>query len=396
MPLGPLVTAKPVRLFEFCDLDIFPEYIRARIHKMLHLLWTHHIPYIQDQAAADIAAGIVCAVLDSPSFNTDHNTPTTPTTPTPPNITHNPKTQTPNDKKTLILDFCSGAGGPTAVIEKRVNARRHQRGMRPVYFQLSDLRPQLESWTQLACGPKYLRFVAQPVDAAAPPRAFLAGEDISLSNTVDDYHDKPKNDTEKNNALSRTKGSSRSNRAKVVHLFCLGFHHFDDTTARKVLRNSMNSADAFVIIELQDRHLSSFILLLILTIPLLAVVTPLWCPFDDWGMLFFTYLVPVIPVVLVFDGVVSSLRTRTLEEVVDLVRPTATTAADNSIRGKEEKAEENKQTGSTGTGPLVEDDVGKYQHEKKININGWEFRAGHRMHSWPVGYLNYIIGQRRL
>lgn len=65
--------------------------------------------------------------------------------------------------------------------------------------------------------------------------------------------------------------------------------------------------------------------------------------------LFFTYIIPIIPFVLVFDGFVSSVRTRTPDEVEALLR-------------------------SCGA-----------------DASNWEFRSGSSRHLWPTGYLNWVI-----
>ena len=69
------------------------------------------------------------------------------------------------------------------------------------------------------------------------------------------------------------------------------------------------------IFELQSRTLQSF-----LTIALLAPAALLFAPLyalqhRSLSALIFTYLIPIIPFVLVFDGWMSSLRTRTPAEV---------------------------------------------------------------------------------
>ena len=64
--------------------------------------------------------------------------------------------------------------------------------------------------------------------------------------------------------------------------------------------------------------------------------------------LFFTYIIPLIPAVLCFDGYVSSLRTRTPGEVQELMRKTS-------------------------------------------KFGDWDFKSGEACHTIPVGYMNWII-----
>ena len=74
-----------------------------------------------------------------------------------------------------------------------------------------------------------------------------------------------------------------------------------------------------------------------------------------WGAplaLFFTYVVPILPVVLVFDGWMSCLRTRTADEVEALLR--------------------------TCGAPEAE-------------IAKWELKSGSESFMWPVGNVNWVI-----
>ena len=56
--------------------------------------------------------------------------------------------------------------------------------------------------------------------------------------------------------------------------------------------------------------------------PLMALfLTPKIKPFK-WSRLFFTYLIPVIPLVIGFDGIVSVLRTYTAAELLEMTKIT--------------------------------------------------------------------------
>ncbi len=104
------------------------------------------------------------------------------------------------------------------------------------------------------------------------------------------------------------------------------------------------------IFELQDRSVPAFLTTLILGLGIL-----LFAPYYAWrwrspATLLFTYLVPVLPFVLVFDGWISSLRTRTPDEVEALLRSCGAPGADR-----------------------------------------WELRSGHVRHLWPCGYVNWIV-----
>lgn len=112
------------------------------------------------------------------------------------------------------------------------------------------------------------------------------------------------------------------------------------------------------IFELQSRTLSSLMTIFLLG-PLFAVITPYYFATDPIH-LFFTYVVPVIPFVLAFDGYVSSMRTRTVGEVLALLDPEGA--------GSEER----------GLAVLRE--------------RGWSVRSGQECHTWPTGYMSWIVG----
>ena len=67
--------------------------------------------------------------------------------------------------------------------------------------------------------------------------------------------------------------------------------------------------------------------------------------------MFFTYLVPLIPADVQFDGLMSMLRTRTPREVYDLLQS-----------------------------QVPEEELRK-----------WKFLHGEEMHTWPFGWMSWII-----
>ena len=179
---------------------------------------------------------------------------------------------------------------------------------------LTDIHPHLDAWEAAAKKSENLRFIAQSVDAGDAPRD-----------------------------LGQEKGKG------VFRLFNLAFHHFDDKLAARILKNTLERSAGFGIFELQGRTLSSLFTVSMMW-PLLLLITP----FHFWrspGHLFFTYIVPVVPFVLVFDGWVSSLRTRSPEEVLALM-------------------------------------------EGMVEAEGWRFRSGSEVHTWPTGEMTWFIGVR--
>lgn len=75
---------------------------------------------------------------------------------------------------------------------------------------------------------------------------------------------------------------------------------------------------------------------------------------DSPAHLFFTYLVPIVPFVWVFDGYISCLRTRTPAEIQALLQR----------RVSEDK------------------------------LDNWTFKSGQDCHTWPFGWLYWIIATK--
>ncbi|KAI9801022.1 MAG: hypothetical protein M1825_003556 [Sarcosagium campestre] len=279
-------------LFEIDDQPWFPPYLREKVQAWLTLAWTLHLPGIQPTSASQLVASVLSRLLSSSV----------------PNYT--------------FIDFCAGAGGPTPTIERQLNAQlaasavgAGQPAPAPARFLLTDISPHREAWAAAAKRSDNLGYVPESVDAANAPQD-----------------------------LGREDGK------KVFRLFNLAFHHFDDDLAERILRNTLEGADGFGIFELQHRTLSSFI-----TVALFGVLILLATPIFYWrspGQLFFTYLIPVIPFVLVFDGFVSSVRTRTPAEVLALVRGDS-------------------------------------------RLKGWNITSGSETHTWPTGELNWIVGIKK-
>lgn len=235
----------------------------------------------------------------------------------------------------VYVDFASGAGGPTPFIEKALNTELSQAGKPNVEFVLSDISPHISAWTAAAKKSENLGFVPQRVDATDAP-----SPKVLLQNA------------------HNTDGK------KIMRLFSLAFHHFDDDLATKVLQNTIetsdgfwyvlvimmgNFADEYSIFELQSRTWTSLIMVSLLW-PMLMLTAPFFY-IQDPVYLFFTYLLPWVPFIVVFDGYISMLRTRTAEEIQTLLK--SRVSADELTR--------------------------------------WKFLSGETQHTWLIGWLNWVI-----
>lgn len=92
-----------------------------------------------------------------------------------------------------------------------------------------------------------------------------------------------------------------------------GFHHFPPQLAKRILANAVRERQGIGIFEFTER--SAFGLAGMLLAPLLIMLTvPFIRPFS-WPRLFWTYLIPALPALGLWDGIVSCLRTYTPGEL---------------------------------------------------------------------------------
>ncbi|HVD93881.1 MAG TPA: class I SAM-dependent methyltransferase [Vicinamibacterales bacterium] len=169
---------------------------------------------------------------------------------------------------TKIVDLCAGAAGPLPILVETLAAR----GI-PVTATLTDLYPNLRAFERTKLRSKgRIDFFRDPVDARALPRS-LPG--------------------------LRTLFNS--------------FHHFRPEDALAVLRSAANDRQPIAIFEVSER--TPLMILGILLVPLFVwLMTPFIHPFR-WRRLFWTYLVPMVPLTCLWDGIVSQLRAYTVPEL---------------------------------------------------------------------------------
>ncbi|CAD0084530.1 unnamed protein product, partial [Aureobasidium vineae] len=313
------IQASPTRwhLFEWCDLAITPSFVKHFCQDMLTAQWTRKLPFIQDTAPAELAARLIHTFLDDfPDIDSEQY---------------------------FVIDFCSGAG------EKSVNTSRANAGQTPIPFRLSDFHPNLDAWMPLATHSANLSFIPQPVDATntsqAPP--------LIISKT------------------SSSTGSTGDH--KSIHLYNLSFHHFDDKSAQKIMNSTLETADGLCILELQDRSLGCLVLMLGEPL-LLFLVTVFWFPMQPLHLLF-TYIIPILPFVQAWDGLVSCMRTRTFAETLGFAEKTL---------GEKARVMEEKRMGVVGERVIV------------AQCGQWRFIGVRRLHTWPFGYVNAFLARKEV
>jgi len=97
----------------------------------------------------------------------------------------------------------------------------------------------------------------------------------------------------------------------------LSLHHFKPNDAQRILQNAVDSNQSIAIFEAQERSFPS-ILAMIFSPLSVIFTTPFIRPFKI-GRIIFTYLIPIVPLFVMWDGIVSSMRTYSVKEMNGLV-----------------------------------------------------------------------------
>jgi hypothetical protein len=169
---------------------------------------------------------------------------------------------------TRIVDLCSGGGGPVLALCSSLSAAG---GNPPIL--LTDKFPNLQAFAHLVSQrPADLEFASISVDATAVP--------------------------------ARWPG---------LRTMFNAFHHFAPVAARAVLQSAVDSRQPICIFELSERRLVNF-LLVALTPVYVLLSTPFLRPFR-WDRLLLTYILPLIPLTCLWDGMVSQSRAYTVAEL---------------------------------------------------------------------------------
>ncbi len=92
-----------------------------------------------------------------------------------------------------------------------------------------------------------------------------------------------------------------------------GFHHFAPTDARRVLGDACRAGVPIAVFEMTERSVASCLAACV--VPFAMLVTTPWMRPLTWKRLALTYLLPVLPLANLWDGIVSSLRSYTPKEL---------------------------------------------------------------------------------
>ncbi len=97
-----------------------------------------------------------------------------------------------------------------------------------------------------------------------------------------------------------------------------GFHHFRPEQARAILQDAIDDGQPIAVAEFVARSPLAMIGIVIAAILATPILSLLIRPFR-WSRLFFTWIVPVVPLLVLWDGLVSCLRVYSPRELEALV-----------------------------------------------------------------------------
>ncbi|MGA7928134.1 MAG: hypothetical protein WCA20_19365 [Candidatus Sulfotelmatobacter sp.] len=176
-----------------------------------------------------------------------------------------------------IVDMCSGGGGPWLDLSRKLRCRDAAGDSAGLQIWLTDKYPNLKAFQSVSTSSDYhITFYPESVDAMKVPGAL-----------------------------------------KGLRTMFTSFHHFSPEDARAILQDAVDAGESVGIFEF-TRRAPLTIGLIFAGVLLLFLHTPRIRPFR-WSRLLWTYLIPIIPLVLLFDGVVSCLRTYRPNELREIV-----------------------------------------------------------------------------
>ncbi len=173
-----------------------------------------------------------------------------------------------------IVDLCSGASGPWSHLLRHTDR---------IDVVLTDKFPNLASFERIS--------------SESDGRISFSRESIDATDVPEKY--------------------------EGMRTIFTGLHHFHPEPARKILQDAAEKGRAIGIFEFTERSLPA-ILSALLGIPLMVLLfTPFITPFKP-SRLFWTYIIPVAPLLIMWDGLISDLRTYSVAELRELVSPIKT------------------------------------------------------------------------
>lgn len=281
----------------------------------------------------------------------------------------------------ILLEATSGEAIPD--LEFAVNDARSP--IQKLQFKLTDPHPNvyLDKWIQLAAGSDHLQFLPQPTDLADdtdPPPSVVSRTSAAYDRSAVDvghsalmlylwlgsFH-----------SLYTARKRARNSGPDPMSTSLLNAARGESSPSRTAIHHALHNSDAFTILDLEDRRLMSVLGIALLRFWYLWLTVILWFPWHrDILALLFSVPVPVVPALGAWEGIKAALRTRTFDEMMELV--------------------------DWGLGFAHGEDVKKSWVETEFTDGrrfaeraGWLFEGQRVRYRWPFGCVNAFVARRK-
>ena len=165
--------------------------------------------------------------------------------------------------ETQLLDLCSGGGGGIEKLQQQLSKVMGKN----IPFTLTDLYPNISAWQEIQRETNHaISFIPEPVNATQVPENLTGMRTIFSS-----------------------------------------FHHFKPEQAQAILQDAVNKGKPIGIFEGAGKQYHELLLAGLVFPTLMFGIIPFIRPFK-LSRLFFTYIIPAIPLFTLWDGTVSVLR----------------------------------------------------------------------------------------
>lgn len=178
-------------------------------------------------------------------------------------------------EETEIIDLCSGGGGYIEQVHNEINKMSTHK----ISVTVTDKFPNIAAYDFLSRKTnKGISYVPESIDAANVPKAL-----------------------------------------KGFRTMFSAVHHFQPEQIKSVLKNAVENQAAIGFFDGGEKSIFAILGLMIIHPIAFFICTPFFRPFKV-SRLFFTYVIPLIPIYTVWDGVVSILRMYQPTELLQLAK----------------------------------------------------------------------------
>jgi hypothetical protein len=176
-----------------------------------------------------------------------------------------------------VIDFGSGAGSPVITVTNSVDADIADK----MQVYLTDKYPNIKAFKEISDSTNgRIKYIDTTVDALNVPEG-LCG----------------------------------------FRTFFSSFHHFNEDSAQDILSDVVRKRQGIGIFEYTDRSLIKYLFLFGIPLQLWLLLKYSLVRPVRWRRIFWTFLIPILPVTVFWDGLVSCLRSYSQGELDELIKP---------------------------------------------------------------------------